>query len=133
RAIEKIDPEPLAAMRLGAHQLLSMRVPNHAALSETVAVVKRSSPKTAGFVNAVLRRISEAEPAEWLDRVTAETSETARLAIEHSHPEWVVRALTQALKGHGRDAAELEALLAADNAPAKVGVTALPGLIDRTE
>ena len=56
RAIEKIDPEPLAAMRLGAHQLLSMRVPNHAALSETVAVVKRSSPKTAGFVNAVLRR-----------------------------------------------------------------------------
>ena len=133
RAIEKIDPEPLAAMRLGAHQLLSMRVPNHAALSETVAVVKRSSPKTAGFVNAVLRRISEAEPAEWLDRVTAETSETTRLAIEHSHPEWVVRALTQALKGHGRDAAELEALLAADNAPAKVGVTALPGLIDRTE
>ena len=133
RAIDKIDPEPLAAMRLGAHQLLSMRVPNHAALSETVAVVKRSAAKTAGFVNAVLRRISEAEPDVWLDRVTAETSETTRLAIEHSHPEWVVRALTQALKGHGRDAAELEALLAADNAPAKVGVTALPGLIDRTE
>ncbi|TNM58227.1 RsmB/NOP family class I SAM-dependent RNA methyltransferase [Brevibacterium sediminis] len=133
RAVDKIDPEPLAAMRLGAHQLLSMRVPNHAALSETVAVVKRSAAKTAGFVNAVLRRISEAEPTEWLDRVTAEADETTRLAIEHSHPEWVVRALNQALKGHGRDAAELEALLEADNAPAKVGVTALPGLIDRAE
>ncbi|MGC2941514.1 MULTISPECIES: RsmB/NOP family class I SAM-dependent RNA methyltransferase [unclassified Brevibacterium] len=133
RAIDEIDPEPLAAMRLGAHQLLSMRVPNHAALSETVAVVKRSAAKTAGFVNAVLRRISEAEPAVWLDRVTAEADETTRLAIEHSHPEWVVRALTQALKGHGRDAAELDALLAADNTPAKVGVTALPGLIDRSE
>lgn len=133
RAVDNIDPEPLAAMRLGAHQLLSMRVPNHAALSETVAVVKRSAAKTAGFVNAVLRRISEAEPTEWLDRVTAGTDETNRLAIEHSHPEWIVRALNQALKGHGRDVAELESLLEADNAPAKVGVTALPGLIDRAE
>ncbi|WP_209373165.1 RsmB/NOP family class I SAM-dependent RNA methyltransferase [Brevibacterium renqingii] len=133
RRIDAIDAEPLAAMRLGAHQLLAMRVPDHAALSETVAVVKRNAAKTAGFVNAVLRRISEADSREWLERVTAGTSETTRLAIEHSHPEWIVRALTQALKGHERDAGELEALLAADNAPAKVGVSALPGLLDRSE
>ena len=133
RPVSSIDPEPLAAMRLGAHQLLSMRVPDHAALSETVAVVKRSAAKTAGFVNAVLRRICEADDEQWLTRVTAETSATTRLAIEHSHPEWIVRALSQALKGHERDAGELEALLRADNAPAKVAVSALPGLIDRTE
>lgn len=133
RAIDEIDPEPLAAMRLGAHQLLSMRVPDHAALSETVAVVKRSAATTAGFVNAVLRRISEADHDEWLARVTANVSETTRLAIEHSHPEWIVRALTQALKGHECDADELEALLIADNAPARVGLSALPGLIDRSE
>ncbi|UVI34494.1 RsmB/NOP family class I SAM-dependent RNA methyltransferase [Brevibacterium spongiae] len=133
RSIDAIDPEPLAAMRLGAHQLLSMRVPDHAALSETVAVVKRSAQKTAGFVNAVLRRISEATDDEWLARVTADSADTTRLAIAHSHPEWIVRALTQALKGHEREAGELEALLAADNVPAKVGVSALPGLIDRSE
>ena len=133
RAIDEIDPEPLAAMRLGAHQLLSMRIPDYAALSETVAVVKRSAAKTAGFVNAVLRRISEADHDEWLARVTANVSETTRLAIEHSHPEWIVRALTQALKGHECDADELEALLIADNAPARVGLSALPGLIDRCE
>src|SRR5699024_3246346 len=110
-----------------------MRVPDHAALSETVAVVKRTAVKTAGFVNAVLRRISETDRDDWLARVTAGATETTRLAIEHSHPEWIVRALTQALKGHERDAGELESLLAADNIPAQVGVSALPGLIDRSE
>src|SRR5699024_10686925 len=96
RSVDAIDAEPLAAMRLGAHQLLSMRVPDHAALSETVAVVKRTAAKTAGFVNAVLRRISETDGQVWLDRVTDGASETTRAAIEHSHPEWIVRALAQA-------------------------------------
>lgn len=133
RPVADIDAEPLAAMRLGAHQILSMRVPDHAALSETVAVVKRQAPKTAGFVNAVLRRVSETDREGWLVRVTADAGPVARQSIEYSHPEWIVRALTQALKGHGREAGELTALLAADNAAAKVSVSALPGLVDRTE
>lgn len=131
RPVAEIDAEPLAAMRLGAHQILSMRVPDHAALSETVGIVKRVSPRTSGFVNAVLRRISETDRDTWLERVTDGLSETGRQAIEHSHPEWVVRALTQALKGHGRDGGEITALLGADNTPARVAVTALPGLLDR--
>lgn len=133
RSVDSIDAEPLAGMRLGAHQILSMRVPDHAALSETVAVMKAYAPKTAGFVNAVLRRISEIDRSEWLRRVTAETSAVGAQAIEYSHPEWIVRAMTQALKGHGRQAHELQALLEADNAAAKVSVSALPGLIDRSE
>lgn len=133
REIDAIDPEPLAAMRLGAHQILSMRIPDHAALSETVAVVKRYAPKTAGFVNAVLRRISEVDRADWLYRVTGGADELSTRSVEYSHPEWIVRALTQALKGHGRNAGELDALLAADNAAAKVSLTALPGLIDRAD
>ncbi|WP_231447408.1 RsmB/NOP family class I SAM-dependent RNA methyltransferase [Brevibacterium zhoupengii] len=133
RSIDSIDAEPLAGMRLGAHQILSMRVPDHAALSETVAVIKTNAPKTAGFVNAVLRRISEVDRAEWLRRVTAGATTVGEQAIEYSHPEWIVRAMTQALKGHGRQASELEALLEADNAAAKVSVSALPGLVDRGE
>lgn len=133
RPIDSIDPEPLAGMRLGAHQILSMRVPDHAALSETVAVIKSYAPKTAGFVNAVLRRISEIDRAEWLRRVTAGATAVGEQAIEYSHPEWIVRAMTQALKGHGRQASELQDLLEADNAAAKVSVSALPGLIDRSE
>ncbi|GAA1867205.1 RsmB/NOP family class I SAM-dependent RNA methyltransferase [Brevibacterium marinum] len=133
RPIERIDAEPLAGMRLGTHQILSMRVPDHAALSETVAVIKSYAPKTAGFVNAVLRRVSEIDRTDWLRRVTDGTTEVGAQAIEYSHPEWIVRALTQALKGHGRQTVELEALLAADNAAAKVSVSALPGLVDRDE
>ncbi|MCM1012527.1 MULTISPECIES: transcription antitermination factor NusB [unclassified Brevibacterium] len=133
RPVTQIDPEPLAAMRMGAHQILAMRVPDHAALSETVGVVKYAAPKTAGFVNAVLRRVSEADRQTWLDRIGQGRSETARQAIASSHPEWIVRALTQALKGHGRDAGELDALLTADNTPAQVAVTALPGLLDRSD
>ncbi|RBP61595.1 16S rRNA (cytosine967-C5)-methyltransferase [Brevibacterium sanguinis] len=133
REVSTIDPEPLAALRLGAHQLLSMRIPDHAAVSETVAVVKANAPKAAGFTNAVLRRISETDRDDWLDRVTAGTSEVARQALEHSHPEWIIRAMTQALKGHGRSAGELVDLLEADNAAAKVTLTALPGLCERGE
>ncbi len=133
REVATIDPEPLAALRLGAHQILSMRVPDHAALSETVAVVKANAPKAAGFTNAVLRRVSEAGRREWLDRLGAGASPIARQAIEYSHPEWIIRAMTQALKGHGRSADELIDLLEADNAAAKVSLTALPGLCERDE
>ncbi|WP_309130145.1 transcription antitermination factor NusB [Brevibacterium sp.] len=133
RDVSTIDPEPLAALRLGAHQILSMRVPDHAALSETVAVVKNNDPKTAGFTNAVLRRVSEADRDEWLRRLSDGATPLARQSIEHSHPEWIIRAMTQALKGHGRSAEEITSLLEADNAAAKVSLTALPGLCEPSE
>ena len=45
--------------RLGAHQLLNMRVPPHAAISTSVDLVKaRGKTSAAGFVNAVLRKVS---------------------------------------------------------------------------
>lgn len=133
RSIDTIDPEPLAALRLGTHQILAMRVPDHAALSETVDVVKHQAPKAAGFTNAVLRRVSEADRQTWLDRATRGLPETQAQSIEYSHPEWIVRALTQALKGHGRAASEILDLLRADNAAAKVSLSALPGLLERAE
>ncbi len=53
-----------------------------------------------------------------------------RLAVRHSHPAWVVRALRQALLADGRPADELEALLEADNAAPAVTLCARPGLAD---
>ncbi len=50
---EKLEPEVKAALRLGLYQLTYMdRIPPHAAVSETVALVPR---RAAGLVNAVLR------------------------------------------------------------------------------
>lgn len=57
--LKKIDPKVLNILRCGAYQLLFMdKVPNHAAVSESVKLAKKcASPKTVSFVNAVLRGI----------------------------------------------------------------------------
>jgi 16S rRNA (cytosine967-C5)-methyltransferase len=59
RPLEGIDPEALALLRLGAYQLLFTRVPDHAAVSETVAL---AGPAHRGFVNAVLRTAASTPP-----------------------------------------------------------------------
>ena len=40
RPLEKVDPPVLDVLRLGAHQLLSMRVPPHAAVAATVELAR---------------------------------------------------------------------------------------------
>ncbi|MGB4777505.1 transcription antitermination factor NusB, partial [Microbacterium sp.] len=135
RPIAAIDPPVLDALRLGVHQLLTMRTPAHAAVNETVRQVRQSSGKAgkaaAGFANAVLRRVSERTPDEWDERLaTAAGSDDERLAVRFAHPVWVIRAFRRALAAEGR-ADELEALLAADNAPPVVTFAALPGLRER--
>ena len=56
----KLDPAVLAALRLGAFQLLHLdRIPAHAAINESVELVKQSGYRSAaGLVNAVLRKLS---------------------------------------------------------------------------
>ncbi len=86
-----------------------------------------------GFVNAVMRRMSERTFEQWQEAVVPEGGGVTALAVRHSHPEWVVSALRAALLGHGRATpetidAELEALLTADNEPPRVHLVARPGL-----
>jgi 16S rRNA (cytosine967-C5)-methyltransferase len=57
RPLDRIDPEAMAILRLGAYQLGYTRVPAHAAVKETVALAR---PRHRGFVNAVLRAVSAA-------------------------------------------------------------------------
>ena len=136
RTLDRIDPPVLDLLRLGAHQLLGMRVPPHAAVSETVGLARaRTGAGSAQFVNAVLRAVSAVDLETWLGRIAdavdpAGTDGVARLAVTESHPLWVTRALREALVGHGRDAAELPDLLAADNAAPTVTLVARPGLAD---
>jgi 16S rRNA (cytosine967-C5)-methyltransferase len=58
RATSEVDPVALDILRLGAHQLLHLRVPDRAAVSESVELAKEQVPRAAGFVNAVLRRLA---------------------------------------------------------------------------
>ncbi len=65
RPLESLSPDVLTALRLGAYQILHLRVPEHAAVSESVELVRSARPRAAGFVNAVLRRLTrEGSPAE---------------------------------------------------------------------
>lgn len=131
RGAHEIDPPVLDALRLGVHQLLSTRIASHAAVNETVDLVRAARGKgAAGFANAVLRRISRDTPGEWMARVEASArSDDERIGLSSAHPVWVVRALRRALAAEGR-ADELEDLLHADNEAPRVTMTALPGLAE---
>jgi 16S rRNA (cytosine967-C5)-methyltransferase len=80
-ASQSPDEQTRSILRLGTYQLAFMGVPSHAAVSATVDL---APTKTRGFINAVLRRISESDIADmtW-------PSEAARL----SYPEWIADAL----------------------------------------
>ena len=65
-----MQPRVRDVLRLGAHQLLGMRVEDHAAVSATVDLARaRGGPRSAGLVNAVLRRIAADDLDTWLARV----------------------------------------------------------------
>ena len=134
RYSDEIDIESLVVLRLGAHQILGMRIPAHAALDETVELAKQFvSRGAAGFVNGVLRRVSERSREQWLEAVLSGLeNESERLAVEFSHPIWVVKALEQALKLDGRQS-ELKDLLLADNIAPLVSLVALPGLARKSD
>ena len=134
RKISEIDQDALVIIRIGAHQLLELKTPHHAAIFETVNLAKkRLKASVIGFVNASLRRISERTLFEWLNLLDDENlAEDEYLSIRYSHPIWVTRALKLALASE-QSASELEAALEADNEAAKVNLVLLPGKYSELE
>ena len=133
RPLAQVDAPVLDALRLGAHQLLAMRVPSHAAVGTTVDLVRQEvGHGPAGFVNAVLRRVAERSLDAWVRAVAPDPVSDPRgfASVAQAHPRWVVDALAEAL---GERADELEALLGADNEAPRVTLVARPGLVDREE
>jgi 16S rRNA (cytosine967-C5)-methyltransferase len=133
RPLRKVDALLLDVLRLGTHQLLSSRVPDHAAVSATVDLARDAvGQRRAGFVNAVLRRVAAQDRAHWLTEVAPapEVDPLGHLAVVHAHPLWVVAEFAHALGG---DQVELAALLEADNAAPLVTLVARPGLATRAE
>ncbi len=135
RPLPGLDPALLDVLRLGAHQVLGMRVPVHAAVSETVGLARnRVGAGPAQMVNAVLRRVSERPLDEWLSILEKEAPDALTgLAATESHPLWIARALREALVGNGRSVDEIGDLLAADNAAPRVTLVARPGLVEASD
>ncbi|MGI9658835.1 MAG: transcription antitermination factor NusB [Gaiellaceae bacterium] len=116
RALDEIDPPVRAALRLGAYQLAFMAsVPDHAAVSETVELVRRAGLERAvAFANAVMRRLSE----QLTQLVGAlDDGSAASAALRHSYPDWIAESWWSDL---GSDSARR--LMAAQNRPAELAV-----------
>jgi 16S rRNA (cytosine967-C5)-methyltransferase len=94
--LERLDGEVLAALRLGVYQLQFLsRVPAHAAIFESVELVKAARKRSAApFVNAVLRKIAGAGTTSSLaEDVLSEISkspDSITLARNAAHPVWLV-------------------------------------------
>jgi 16S rRNA (cytosine967-C5)-methyltransferase len=131
REKDTIEPEVWWQLQLGSFQWLWMRTPAHAVVNETVRVTKnRGLHRASGLVNAVMRKITKKPLEEWLQDITAETdTRVAALALEKSHPEWIVSALIDALADSETTTPdEISDLLDANNTPATPTLALLPGL-----
>jgi 16S rRNA (cytosine967-C5)-methyltransferase len=92
--IDSLDVPVRVALRLGLFQLVFLdRVPAYAAVDTSVRLAGR---RAAGLVNAVLRRAARAGRAG-LGLPDAAADPTERLAVEWSHPRWLVERWTAEL------------------------------------
>ena len=118
--LKKIAPRVRTCLRMGLYQLILMdKVPAHAAVDETVALVRRFGRvdnRAVSFANAVLRHAADAAANGSLPVLDCPDKESY-YALRYSHPEWLVRLWStqfgQKLAG---------ALCAVDNADTPVSV-----------
>lgn len=120
----EVDPGIVDVARLGVHQIHEMRIPDHAAVAATVEVArKRVGESKASFVNALLRSVTRKSMEEWFAPLAAIKDPVTRMAIQYSHPEWIISAYYDLLK----DWEQVEAALAINNVPATPTLVSWPG------
>ncbi len=109
RPVAKLDAPVRTALRLGAYQLGYLdSVPRHAAVNESVELVRRAGLERAvPFANAVMRRLA-LELSDVLAALPEGTPEEA--ALKHSYPDWVAETWWREL-----GAEEARALMVAQN------------------
>jgi 16S rRNA (cytosine967-C5)-methyltransferase len=115
RPVAKLDPPVRAALRLGAYQLAFSDVAVHAAVNESVELVRAAGLQRAvGFANAIMRRL-----ALGLRDLVAGLPDAApeEAALKHSYPDWVAELWRREL---GRE--EALAMMEAQNEPAETVV-----------
>ncbi len=122
KPIAKIDAPVRAALRLAAYEKLVLQTPPHGFVGEYAGLMRDERKTSAvGFVNAIARRL----PDDW--RALPDDA-AQRLAIEFSHPTWLVQ---RYLKSLGAPATE--ELLRANNARAPLSLRANTLRVTRDE
>lgn len=120
-----VDQALADVIRLGIHQLLSMRVPDHAAVDSSCELARSigyDDRGRIGFVNGVLRAVGKHTVEEWQEAVGGSRSGDAALAAVTSHPRWIVSAIRESLAVHAGTTVSDEQVrkaLLADNVPSR--------------
>lgn len=128
RPLSSLQPAVVDVLRLGAHQVLSMRTPTRAAVDSSVDLARSAiGERVTGLVNAILRKVAARPLEEWLDELSVGLSGAADLAVRHHHPLWITQAYVDVL---GDEAVEA---LRADNVAPRPTLVVRPGLAERDE
>lgn len=134
RPLASLDPLVRQCLRIGAYQVLFMRVPDHAAVSETVNVARKLCGEApTKMINGVLRALLRQNEQEREQLFATITAPLNRYAAKYSHPKWMVKAFEQALVERGLPAGELPEVLAANNRNPLVTLVARPTLMERID
>ncbi|GLV14611.1 16S rRNA (cytosine(967)-C(5))-methyltransferase [Alicyclobacillus hesperidum] len=124
RGLAALEVEILTILRMSVYQLSWLsRLPAYAVTSDAVDMAKRVNPRSASFVNAVLRSYLR-DGTDWESRIhvrRTDRDDIAQLSLLHSYPRWMVARLVAA---YGRERAE--AILAAGNRPGATAVRVNP-------
>ncbi|MCZ4536157.1 rRNA small subunit methyltransferase B [Gordonia terrae] len=133
RPVADIDGTVLDVLRLGTYQLLRTRVGAHAAVSTSVDLVRAENGMgPSGFVNAVLRKVSQKDEDMWVEELAPSPADdlVGYLAFQYAHPRWIAEVFRDALGG---SAGQLQAALAADDERPPVHLVARPGFMTAEE
>ena len=129
RPLAEVEPGVRDVLRLGSYQALRTRVPPHAAVATSVDLAHGvGHGRAAGFVNAILRKVTGLGWNAWTDRLAADVTPQRALAIRTAHPDWIVAAFASAL---GDDLNETAQALASDDGRPRTHLVAWPGRVSR--
>lgn len=112
RNLDETTPQVRAALVMGTYQIFYMdRVPDRAAVNESAEYVrKRGQAQAVSFVNGILRQI--ARRAEYFAKPDKHLKPVEYLALQFSHPEWIVKRWHEHFKFD-----RLEKMLSSNNQP----------------
>jgi len=106
--LERLDAPVLRCLRMGAYQLHWLdRIPEHAAVDETVAMVESVGwERAGGLVNAVMRQLTDIdeESLQWWRPEDRESNPVRFIADRYSLPSWIANRLTQLFDGERAEA-----------------------------
>jgi 16S rRNA (cytosine967-C5)-methyltransferase len=113
KPLEKLDAPVRAALRMALYEKLCLKTPQSALGNEYAGLMRVFRLTSAtGFVNAVVRKL----PDQWRP-AAANVTAAERLALEESHPLWLVERWLARLGPE-----ECRALLQANNTPAALAL-----------